>query len=68
MQKSSCKTPEKAVNIPVKRSHFEYTLHQFRSEDGELKYAAIVNVLKETDHCTCLVGDYEIVEYKGARK
>ncbi len=61
-------THGKNVDIPLKGSHFVYLLHQFGPEDKKLKYAAIVNALKETSDGTCLLGDYMIIEYKGVRK
>jgi len=61
-------TPGKMADVRLKGSYFEYTLHQFGTDDKELKYAAIVNAIREISSGTCLVGDYEIVEYKGARK
>jgi len=62
-------TPGKMVNVPLKGSNFEYPLHQYGSDDKELRYAAIITALKETsDGNTCLLADFEIVQYKGARK
>lgn len=61
------KTPGKMLDVPLNGSHFEYILHQFGSEDKELKYAVIVDGLKDTNDGTCLLGAYKVVEYKGAR-
>lgn len=62
-------TPGKMMNVPLRGSHFEYQLHQYGSDDKELKYAAIITALKETnDGNTCMLADFEIVQYKGTRK
>ena len=61
-------THGKSVDIPLKGSHYEFLLHQFGSEDTELKYAVIVNAYKETHSGTCILGDYVLLEYKGGRK
>ncbi|MFQ5970570.1 MAG: hypothetical protein ACE5J2_08780, partial [Nitrososphaerales archaeon] len=61
-------TPGKMVSVPLKGSHFEYPLYQFGPEDKEVGYAAVITALKETrDGDTCLLGDFELTEYKGAR-
>lgn len=62
-------TSGKMVNIPLKGSHFEYSMHQYGPDDKDLKYAVLITALKETkDGNTCLLGDYEIVQYEGIRK
>lgn len=61
-------TTGKMANVPLKGSNFEYPLHQYGSDDKELQYAAVITALKETsDGNTCLLADFEIVQYKGAR-
>lgn len=60
-------TVGKRIDIPVKGSYFEYLLHQFGSEDKEMDYAVIINAIKETHDGTCLVGDHEIIQYKGTK-
>lgn len=62
------KTPGKRVDIPVKGSYFEYILHQFGPEDKVMDYAVIMNAVKEMHDGTCLVGDYEIIQYKGMKE
>jgi len=58
----------KMANVPLKGSQFEYPLHQYTAADKELKYAAVITALKETsDGLPCLLADYEIVQYKGAK-
>jgi len=60
-------TAGKRIDIAVKGSYFEYLLHQFGPEDKEMDYAVIVNAVKETHDGTCLVGDHEIIQYKGTK-
>ncbi|MFY3741995.1 MAG: hypothetical protein HMLIMOIP_002457 [Candidatus Nitrosomirales archaeon] len=62
------KTPGKRIDIPVKGSYFEYVLHQFGPDDKEMDHAVIVNAVKEMHDGTCLVGDYEIIQYKGMKE
>jgi hypothetical protein len=61
------KTVGKRVDIPVRGSNFEYLLYQFGPEDKEIDYAVIINAVKEMHDGTCLVGDYEIIQYKGMK-
>ncbi len=61
------KTVGKRVDIPVRGSYFEYLLHQFSPEDKEIDYAVIINAVKEMHDGTCLVGDYEIIQFKGMK-
>ena len=60
-------TVGKRIDIPVRGSYFEYLLHQFGPEDKEMDYAVIVNAVKETHDGACLVGDHEIIQYKGTK-
>jgi hypothetical protein len=62
------KTPGKRIDIPVRGSNFEYILHQFGPDDKEMDHAVIVNAVKEMHDGACLVGDYEIIQYKGMKE